>query len=75
VRARIGATMTATDPVVRTPPAALLWRRSHPLDETDAVRRHINLFVNTYPIRDRKGLDTALVPGDVVTILPTISGG
>ena len=44
-------------------------------DETGAVRRHVNLFVNTSHIRDREGLDTALVPGDVVIILPAISGG
>jgi molybdopterin converting factor small subunit len=44
-------------------------------DETGAVRRHINLFVNTSHVRDRDGLDTALVSGDVVTILPAISGG
>jgi len=44
-------------------------------DETGAVRRHVNLFVNTSHIRDREGLDTALVPGDVITILPAVSGG
>ena len=44
-------------------------------DETGAVRRHMNLFVNTSHVRDREGLDTALVTGDVVTILPAISGG
>jgi molybdopterin converting factor small subunit len=44
-------------------------------DETGAVRRHVNLFVNTSHIRDREGLDTALVPGDVLTILPAVSGG
>ena len=44
-------------------------------DETGAVRRHINLFVNTSHVRDREGLDTALVAGDVVTILPAVSGG
>jgi sulfur-carrier protein len=44
-------------------------------DETGAVRRHVNLFVNTDHIRDRDGLDTALVPGDEVTILPAVSGG
>ena len=44
-------------------------------DETGTVRRHVNLFVNTSHVRDRAGLDTALVPGDVVTILPAISGG
>jgi molybdopterin converting factor small subunit len=55
--------------------------RSHPAlyrsicDETGAVRRHVNLFVNTAHLRDREGLDTPLVPGDVVTILPAVSGG
>jgi len=44
-------------------------------DETGAVRRHVNLFVNSAHIRDREGLDTALVEGDVVTILPAVSGG
>jgi molybdopterin converting factor small subunit len=44
-------------------------------DETGAVRRHVNLFVNSAHIRDREGLDTALVSGDVLTILPAVSGG
>jgi sulfur-carrier protein len=55
--------------------------RSHPslyssiCDETGAVRRHVNLFVNTYHMRDREGLDTVLATGDVITILPAVSGG
>ncbi len=44
-------------------------------DETGAVRRHVNLFVNMSHVRDREGLDTALVPGDIITILPAVSGG
>jgi molybdopterin converting factor small subunit len=44
-------------------------------DETGAVRRHVNLFVNTCHMGDREGLDTALVPGDVITIMPAVSGG
>ncbi len=44
-------------------------------DETGAVRRHVNLFVNASHVRERKGLDTELSPGDVVTILPAVSGG
>jgi molybdopterin converting factor small subunit len=44
-------------------------------DETGAVRRHVNLFVNELHVRDRDGLDTALAPGDKVTILPAVSGG
>jgi molybdopterin converting factor small subunit len=44
-------------------------------DETGKVRRHVNLFLNTSHVRDREGLDTALSPGDVLTILPAVSGG
>ena len=44
-------------------------------DETGAVRRHINIFVNASHMRDRDGLDTALVPGDEVIVLPAVSGG
>jgi len=44
-------------------------------DETGAVRRHINVFVNTTHVRDREGLDTALAPGDVILIVPAVSGG
>ncbi len=44
-------------------------------DETGTVRRHLNLYVNTEHIRELDGLETALVPGDEVTILPAVSGG
>src|SRR5688572_8477980 len=44
-------------------------------DETGAVRRHVNLFVNSSHIRDRDGLDTPLAAGDALTILPAVSGG
>jgi molybdopterin synthase sulfur carrier subunit len=55
--------------------------RTHPAlhrnicDETGAVRRHINVFVNSDHMRDRDGIDTALRPGDIITILPAVSGG
>lgn len=44
-------------------------------DETGALRRHINLFVNIHHMRDRNGLDTQLVSGDLVTIMTAVSGG
>jgi molybdopterin synthase sulfur carrier subunit len=44
-------------------------------DETGAVRRHLNVFVNADNVRDLNGIDTALKAGDVVTILPAVSGG
>jgi molybdopterin converting factor small subunit len=55
--------------------------RSHPVlygricDETGAVRRHVNVFVNKSHMREQAGLDTVLESGDVVTILPAVSGG
>ena len=44
-------------------------------DETGTVRRHLNVFVNADNVRDLDGIDTALASGDVVTILPAVSGG
>jgi sulfur-carrier protein len=44
-------------------------------DETGRVRRHLNVFVNSDNVRDLDGVDTPLAPGDVVTILPAVSGG
>lgn len=55
--------------------------RRHPLlyrgicDDTGAVRRHVNVFINKDHMRDRDGLETALSPGDEVIILPAVSGG
>ncbi|MCL4848667.1 MAG: MoaD/ThiS family protein [Acidobacteria bacterium] len=61
----------ALDVLGRTQPA--LYRNI--CDETGAVRRHLNVFVNTDHVRDLDGLDTRLRHGDVVTILPAVSGG
>jgi len=33
------------------------------------------LFVNIDNIRDGAGLDTALASGDIITIMPAVSGG
>ena len=44
-------------------------------DETGTVRRHLNIFVNSDNVRDLDGVDTPLSTGDVVTILPAVSGG
>ena len=55
--------------------------RNHPAlyrsicDETGRVRRHVNLFINMSHVRDQDAIDTALAPGDVITILPAVSGG
>jgi len=44
-------------------------------DETGAVRRHLNIFVNEDNVRDLAGLGTTLNAGDVITIVPAVSGG
>ncbi len=44
-------------------------------DETGAVRRHVHLFVNSDFVHDREGLDTPLAPGDVLSLMPAVSGG
>jgi len=44
-------------------------------DEAGNVRKHLNVFVNANNVRDLDGVDTALMPGDVLTILPAVSGG
>jgi molybdopterin synthase sulfur carrier subunit len=62
---------TALEEIERSYPA--LYGRI--CDETGAVRRHVNVFVNVFHMRDREGLDTRFVPGDVLTILPAVSGG
>jgi molybdopterin converting factor small subunit len=55
--------------------------REHPqvhvrlCDERGDPRPHINVFVNNDHVRARAGLETPLTAGDVVTILPAVSGG
>jgi MoaD family protein len=44
-------------------------------DERGEPRPHINVFVNHDHIRARAGLETPLIDGDVVSILPAVSGG
>jgi molybdopterin converting factor small subunit len=44
-------------------------------DETGALRRHLNVFVNSDNVRDLDGVDTRLSAGDVVSFLPAVSGG
>lgn len=55
--------------------------QSHPAlyqsicDETGTVRRHVHLFVNNNLVHDREGLETPLAAGDVLSIMPAVSGG
>lgn len=72
-------TLDASGPTVRAVLAGI--ERDFPAlyvnvcDETGAVRRHINIFVNDEHMREFDGLESALASGDTVTILPAVSGG
>ena len=72
-----GLTLAAQD--VRTALAELARRfpeiHVRLCDERGEPRPHINVFVNDDHVRARAGLDTPLTSGDVVTILPAVSGG
>ncbi len=66
-----GTVKAALEELERSQPA--LYRNV--CDETGALRRHLNVFVNSDNIRDLDGVDTSLAPRDVVTFLPAVSGG
>jgi sulfur-carrier protein len=44
-------------------------------DETGALRRHVNVFVDGQDIRRSGGLDVVVGPDAVVHILPSVAGG
>lgn len=44
-------------------------------DELGRVRLHVNVFVNTERIRDRRKQTDPLSPGDTVWIIQALSGG
>ncbi|MDQ3916193.1 MAG: MoaD/ThiS family protein [Actinomycetota bacterium] len=45
------------------------------LDETGALRRFVNLYVDDEDVRFLQGLETPVQPGSSVTIIPAIAGG
>lgn len=81
LRARCGGRAELALPATTVRGALERIERAHPelyrgiCDETGAVRPHVGVFVNRDHVRDRRGLDTVLAPGDVVSILPAVSGG
>jgi molybdopterin synthase sulfur carrier subunit len=44
-------------------------------DESGAVRRFVNIFVNGEDLRFLQNLDTAVKAGDEVSVVPAIAGG
>ena len=49
--------------------------RRHLFDESGALRRHVNVFVNDAELRTLAGEATPVVPGDQIHIVPSIAGG
>jgi sulfur-carrier protein len=45
------------------------------LDETGAVRRFVNVYVNEEDIRFLQNQDTPVKSGDEISIIPAIAGG
>ena len=45
------------------------------VDESGAVRRHVNVFVDGDDIRFLDGLATAVREGSTIVIFPAVSGG
>lgn len=57
-----------------------LWQqhvglRDRVVNEQGHLRRHVNVFVNSYNVRRQELLDTPLTEGAEITILPSVSGG
>ncbi len=49
--------------------------KNHLLDETNALRRFINIYINSDDIRFLDLTDTQLKDGDEITILTAVAGG
>ncbi len=44
-------------------------------DESGALRRFVNLYVNGEDVRFKEGLETSLKSGDELSIIPAVAGG
>ena len=61
----------ALDEVFTSTPAL----RSYLVDEQGALRKHVTVFVDGTPIRDRHGLSDDLQPDSEVDVIQALSGG
>ncbi len=43
--------------------------------EDSAIRRYVNVYINSEDVRFLKGIDSELTSGDEVDILPAVAGG
>jgi sulfur-carrier protein len=49
--------------------------RGYVLDDQGAVRRHVAIYLNGAPLRDRRRLTDAVGPEDEIFVLQALSGG
>lgn len=49
--------------------------RSYVVDEQGALRKHVTVFVDGLPIRDRARLSDALRPDSDIDVMQALSGG
>lgn len=49
--------------------------RGYVLDDQMGLRKHMNIFVDGRPVKDRRGLTDAVGPQSEIYILQSLSGG
>lgn len=49
--------------------------RGYVLDDQGALRRHVAVYVNGDPVKDRSGLTDPVRPRDEIYVLQALSGG
>jgi sulfur carrier protein ThiS len=49
--------------------------RSYLLDDQGALRRHVAVYINGWPAKDRVGLTDPVGPGDRIYVLQALTGG
>jgi molybdopterin converting factor small subunit len=69
--ARVGVNASSVSEMLDALDARWPGMRDRLCDSTPAIRRHINVFVDS----ERAALDTPLVPGAEVYVLTAMSGG
>ena len=49
--------------------------KGYVLDDQGAVRRHVNVFINGQPVRDRVRLTDPVAPDDEIYVFQALTGG
>lgn len=49
--------------------------RSYLLDDQGGLRRHVNVFIDNRPVRDRRGLTDSVAAGDELFVFQALTGG